>query len=101
MCEYHTNYGNYSGDLCLRQTINRSKPNRNKNITKDNKLTQNRVTYKQYVDEKYPKSCHKVARFCIDNFDNLKKNLHSFVLRDYSLICEVCGEKGEYWTCGL
>ena len=44
ICEYHTYYGNYFGDLRLRQTTNRSKPNRNKNKTKEDKLTQKRVT---------------------------------------------------------
>ena len=73
MCEYRTYYGNYFGDLRLRQTMNRSKPNRNKNKTKDENLTQNRVTYKQYFDEKYPKSCRKVTRFCNYNLDDLKK----------------------------
>ena len=35
MCEYRTYYGNYFSDLCLRQTTNRSKPNRNKDKTKE------------------------------------------------------------------
>ena len=101
MCEYRTYYSNYFGDLHLRKTMKRSKPNRNKNKTKDEKLTQNRVTYKQYVDEKYPKSRCKMTRFCNDNLDDLNKHFHSFLLIDYSLTCEVCGEKGAYWTCGI